>query len=282
MDQLAHYAEQLSEIIRQHIPGNLMPGTLPAAAIVILVFGVGISVLGAKLARWLITVAFAVGGLIGGMKLGGFADLSPIATAMIGAAAFGAVGFVMHRLWVGMFTGLFLASVAFGVLSTQMVLPHLDGFAEQQRAARIAMVQTEVTEFEPGQVGDAVHASSERLVDVGKSFTNYVMERQPSLRKYGVITVIAFGAFGLLLGMFLCRLTLILFTAAFGTSLIATGMAMLGKDVHVDMLQLCQDRPEMSALALVAFFLFSVVLQTMLTRREPSGGKSAPQPAASA
>jgi len=69
------------------------------------------------------------------------------------------------------------------------------------------------------------------------------------------------------MGIFLCRITLILFTAAFGTSLIAGGMAMLSGHVQVDMLQMCQDRPEMSAAALASFFVFSIILQALLTRK---------------
>jgi hypothetical protein len=77
------------------------------------------------------------------------------------------------------------------------------------------------------------------------------------------------------MGIFLCRITLILFTAAFGTSLIAAGMAMLGRHVDVDMLALCQQRPEMSAASLASFFFFSIILQAMLTRRDAQQGTPA-------
>lgn len=265
MDQLAHYAQQLAEMFRQHAPADATMPAMPAA-IVALVFGVGICVLGAKLARWLITVVFAVGGLLAGLSLGGHVDAAPMITALLGASALGVVGYMMHRLWVGVFTGAFLATVAFGVLSTQMILPHLDGFAKQQEVA----AQQEVTTFTPGPVSDAMHAGWDRFWDYTHQFGEYLVANQPDIQKYSIGVVVIAGAFGLLMGVFLCRLTLILFTAAFGTSLIGAGMAMFGQEVHVDMLKMLQERPEMSALALGAFFIFSIILQTMLTRSAPA------------
>jgi hypothetical protein len=270
MDQLAQYAQQIADLLRQHAPNGTLPPVAPTA-IVALIFGVGICVLGAKLARWLITVAFAVGGLAAGLRLGGYFGVAPMYSSLVGAAMLGAVGFMMHRLWVGLFTGAFLASVAFGVLSTQVALPHLSEFEAQQRAA---IAQTEVTQFEPGPVGDAVQAGWDRLIDYGKDFFQFVSSKHPAVEKWGPVSIIVAAGFGLLMGIFLCRSTLILFTAAFGTSLIGSGMTMLGGQFEIDMLKLFQERPGMSALALGAFFVFSVVLQTMLTR--PDGGSSAP------
>ena len=143
MDQLALYAQKLNELVHQHIPADGLPATLPTA-VATLVFGVAICVLGAMLARWLITVVFAVGGLVAGLSLGGHVDIAPLVLALLGAAALGTLGYALHRLWVGVATGAFLASVAVGVLSTQMVLPHLDEFRQQQNvaAALVDIVQT--------------------------------------------------------------------------------------------------------------------------------------------
>jgi len=265
MDQLAQYAQQLADLYGQNAPK--LPASLPAA-VMTLVFGVAICVLGAKLARWLITVAFAVGGLVAGLSLGGRVDLAPLVTALLGASALGAIGFTLHRLWVGLATGAFLATVAFGVVSTQMVFPHVNEFREQQLVA----AQADPSRDQAGAVGEAMNAGWDQFWGMTDSFKQFVAEREPNLQKYGVIAVLFAAALGLLMGIFLCRLTLILFTAAFGTSLIAGGMAMLGHHVEVDMFTLCQQRPDMSALALGAFFVFSIILQTLLTR----GGDKAP------
>lgn len=267
MEQLAQYAKQLSEVIHQHAPATAFSAALPTA-IAALVFGVAICVLGAMLARWLITIVFAVAGLVGGLSLGGHVDLSPLVLALLGAAALGTLGYALHRLWVGVATAAFLASVAFGVLSTQMILPHLDEFKQQQAVE----ARVEVTEFHPGPVGDAVSAGWEQFSSYMDAFGHFVVAREPNLQKYGLITVPAAAGLGLLMGVFLCRITLILFSAAFGTSLIAAGIAMLGQHVEVDMLKLCESRPEMTAAALASFFVFSIILQSLLTR---GGGSQA-------
>lgn len=265
MDQLAQYAQQLGDIYNEHAP--TLRASLPTA-VMTLVFGVTICVLGAKLARWLITVAFAAGGLVAGLLLGGQTDVAPLAVALMGAAALGAVGFVLHRLWVGLATGAFLASVAFGVISAQMILPHVEEFRELQLTA----AREEVTHFEPGPVGEAMQVSWDHVRNTTASLIDFAIAKEPNLRKYGFLGVIFAGGLGLLMGIFLCRLTLILFSAAFGTSLIAVGLTMLGGHLQVDILELCQQRPEMSAVALACFFVFSIILQTLLTRRARSSG----------
>jgi len=270
MDQLANYAQQLAELFRLHAPDNVVSATLPTAVFT-LAFGVGICVLGAKLARWFITVVFAVGGLVAGFSMGGHFNLAPLVVALIGAGALGGLGFVMHRLWVGLATGLFLATVAFGVVSTKMVLPHVEEFRQQQ----VETAKQEVTNFEPGPVGDVVKTGWDEFWKMGDKFSAFILQKEPDVRKYGVITVIVAAGLGLLMGIFLCRLTLILFTAAFGTSLIGSGMAMLGRHVEVDMFQLCQERPDMTAAALACFFVFSIILQTLLTRKGASTASAA-------
>ena len=73
---------------------------------------------------------------------------------------------------------------------------------------------------------------------------------------------------GLLLGLLLSRLTLIVFTAAFGTMLISGGIYVMGNGMGMDMLQATRDRPGMSGLAILSFFVVSIALQTALTRKE--------------
>ena len=262
MDQFADYARQLTELVHHHIPAQAIPPAVPTA-VVALVFGVGICVLGAKLARWFITVFFAVGGLMAGLKISQCYGYPPPLTALIGGAAVGTVGYVLHRLWVGIFTATFLATVAFSVLSTQVVFPHLVEFDKTER-------EVVVDEFHPGPEA-AAQASWEHFDDYLERFGEYLIEREPLVKRHAALCVLGAGLLGLLMGIFLCRLTLILFSAALGMSLIGSGIAVLGSCLGMEVYQTCQQRPEMSAIALASFFLVSVVLQAALTRPEPAG-----------
>ncbi len=266
MNQLALHAQQLSELLRQHVPAEAMAASLPTAVAALLI-GVGVCVLGAKLARWFTSVVFVVGGIAAGLATGAEVGFAPLPSAVIGGVLLGALGYGVHRLWVGMFAGLFLATVAMGGLASQLILPHQAEF----EAARPAPV---VTEFRtgPADAGDSVEAAVaagwDQCTEYLMSVLRYAMDREPHLRRFGVLWVIGAAALGLLMGIFLYRLTLILFTAAFGVSLIGTGIAMLGPHLGLDVYEICQQRPQMSAAALASCFVLSIILQTLLTRPE--------------
>ena len=262
MEQYTDYAQQLVELVRHYVPPSAIPPALPTA-VVALIFGVGVSVLGAKLARWFITIFFAVGGLVAGLKISQCYGFPPPVTTLLGGAAVGAVGFILHRLWVGLFTATFLAVVAFSVLSSQVAFPRL---LEFDKAEREAIVE----EFHPGPSGEVAEESWQRLRDYSDRFGAYLIEREPMFEKHAGVCVVGAGVLGLLMGVFLCRLTLILFTAALGMSLITSGIGVLSSYLGMDVYQICQQRPEMSAIALASFFLLSVVLQAALTRPEPA------------
>ena len=260
MDRLAELARQLVDLVQQHVPADAIPPTVPTA-VVLLFFGVGVSVLGAKFARWFITVFFAVGGLVAGLAVSQRMGISPPFTALVGCVVIGGLGYSLYRCLVGLGAGVFLTIVAFSVLSVQMVVPHLDQFPNWTGPVPVAAA----TEEGVGTAEQAIEATWEQLKVDLHEFGNYIIQREPNLERYAGWAVAVAGIVGFLMGVFFCRMTLIVFCAAFGTFLITSGICLLQPNV----LQTQSFSPEMSSLTLLSFFAVSLVLQAILTRPEP-------------
>jgi hypothetical protein len=276
MNGYANYVSTLFDVIKQHLPSEVIATQFPAAIVAILI-GVGVCVLGAKLARWFITIIFASAGMVGGLGLGKALGFSSPISALGGGLALGAVGFSLYRFWVGLLAGAFLSSVALGIVSSQTAFPRLSEFNELNQKTQTV---EEVRDFQPGPSenllgpsGNVLQSGWEKLEDYGSRFWDYLNQQDSSLRLKIVCWGVGAGLVGLLLGLLLSRLTLIVFTAAFGTLLISSGIYVLGNGMGMDMLQATRDRPGMSVLAILSFFVVSIALQTALTRKEASASE---------
>lgn len=248
------------DILRHNMPEALRLA-LPTG-IIALIFGVTLGILGAKLARWFIAVSFVVLGLMAGLGMSRATNLSPFMCAIFGGLVVGGIGFALHRLLVGAFAGVFLAGVALSVFSTEKILPHLPDFKQS-----LQVVPAGVEDFPPGPPATEAAAESwTRVKSVARQFGEYLVAKEPNVRKYGALIVLGAGLVGLLMGIFFCRLTLVLFTSAFATSLIATGLAMVGPAFGVDVYALSRSQPLLSAGGLAACFIILLILQSSLTR----------------
>ncbi|GJM26384.1 MAG: hypothetical protein DHS20C16_27990 [Phycisphaerae bacterium] len=264
MNEMTNYISTLFDVFKQHLPSEVIATQFPAAIVAILM-GVGVCVLGAKLARWFITIIFASAGMVCGLGLGKALGFSSPISALGGGLALGAVGFSLHRFWVGLMAAAFLSSVALGVVSSQSAFPRLSEFNDLEQKSQIV---TEVQDFQLGPSENALQSGWDKLDAYGDRFWEYLNKQDSSLKLKVVGWGVGAGLVGLLLGLLLSRITLIVFTAAFGTLLISSGVYVLGNGMGMDMLQATRDRPAMSGLAILSFFVVSVALQTALTRKE--------------
>ncbi len=264
MQKYTEFASTLFDVFRQHLPSEVIDTQFPAAIVAILI-GVGVCVLGAKLARWFITIIFASAGMICGLGLGKALGFSSPISALGGGLALGGVGFSLYRFWVGLLAGLFLSSVALGIVSSQTAFPRLTEFNNLQQSTEPSV---ELQDFQVGSSQATLESGWDQLEAYGERFWAFLNKQDESLRLKIVGYGVGAGLVGLLLGLLLSRITLIVFTAAFGTLLISSGIYVLGNGMGMDMLQATRERPGMSGLAILAFFVVSVVLQTALTRKE--------------
>src|ERR1043166_8615930 len=100
MDQVASILDQLRLFAVQHAPDRMPTGAIPVALILLLA-GVGISVLGAKFARFGLTAAFVVAGGMLGDRFAFVFDFPRVPCVAVGAFLIGLIGFQTFRVWVG-------------------------------------------------------------------------------------------------------------------------------------------------------------------------------------
>jgi len=90
MNEIETILEQARLFFVQHAPTDALRGAVPAA-LIFLVAGVGLSVLGAKLARFGITSAFVGLGGVLGFRFGQEMGFQPLICALVGAFLVGVI-----------------------------------------------------------------------------------------------------------------------------------------------------------------------------------------------
>jgi len=260
MDHLADFAQQISSIIQQHVPQSAIPPWWFAAGVG-LTAGVALCVLGAKLARWCIVVILAGLGIAGGVGADTYLGISPLACGLVGGIFGGGVGYFFHRLWVGLFSAAFLATAVIGIYSSQSVAPHLVEFDHAYQVTESA-----TADFHVGPGYDQPNIDWRHFENYVSRFQTYLQEKSPNVQRYLTLWALAAGIGGFVLGALFSRLILIVFTSACGSVLVAGGVALLAQAGGLDIYQTLEQRPGISGLGVVMFFVVSVVLQVMLTR----------------
>ncbi len=261
--------EQARLFVQQHAPSELMREALPFG-IVCVVAGIGVSVLGAKLARVGLTGLFMLLGAGLGVfcaRQGGWP--APVC-ALIGAAILGFVAFQTFRFWVGMAAAMVLATVAAGAFGYERVVPHMQEF-ERTRLTTTASQPLE------GRAAFTVPTPAEQEAYVTRTpqqwlgdLWRFVAERDATAAQTARAWVLAAGIVGLFLGVVAARWALIISAAVVGTSLLTTGGTTLLSCASPEVWRNTVYRPALMGLLIGAIFVASLVVQTMLTRQPKS------------
>ncbi|MCK4660303.1 MAG: hypothetical protein KAV82_12340 [Phycisphaerae bacterium] len=292
-DHLTQFAEQVHGLWQTNIPPEYQVPVFPVA-VGMLVIGIGLSVLGAKLARWGITCAFGAAGVAVAAALAPGIDLSTIAVIVIGAIVAGGIGYWMFRLWVGLAAAALFGVVAVGFYGSHAVVPH---FLEYQSGYdfnnAVAMPQagdietfTAVYHAEDDKAGTvslartfASEAGADALSGLrawAEDFWVYVQSQEADVNKWIPGIGLAAGLIGFLLGVFRSRFTLILGTAMVGITLVMSGLAGLAAKMQLNVPQAIGQHTQAICIAGVLMLLASILLQALLTRKVP-GKTPAPQ-----
>lgn len=266
MNELTTHFEQIRLFCQQHLPAATMDNIVPVA-VLSLVVGVLLSVVGAKLARAGFTLAFVAAGAFAGYRFGGLAEVPLSLCVLGGALMIGVIGFVTFRLWVGAAVAAVVATAALGAFGYQNLLPHLPEFEQTHMTASAAV----------GQVGDFAVPSPEEnsafangnIATLGKKFWAFAKQKDASLERRALVWGIAALVTGLFLGVLTIRWALVLSTSFLGTVLVGGGAATLFTHFFPQSLQSFQAHPGIGASAVGTFLVMSLVLQTMLTRATP-------------
>ncbi len=257
--------EQIRLFAVQHAPSEMLTDAVPFA-LICLVAGTGLSVLGAKLSRFGLTCGFV---LLGGAA-GAFAGRGlgfPVPVCGLGGALMGGViGYQTFRLWVGLAAALVFSAVALGLFGYKQIVPHVPEFNQM-----VAVPAAGGSSFElpsPEQQQAYRDRTPRQWVE---EFWSFVGQKDASVPREGRALALAALLTGLCLGVMAVRTALILSTSLLGTGLVATSLATFLTNSVPASCSAVQQHPIAIGIGVGAFFVASVVVQTLLTRKAPSG-----------
>ncbi|RJP39703.1 MAG: hypothetical protein C4547_03320 [Phycisphaerales bacterium] len=246
----------------------------PKVAVVALIVGVLLSVLGAKLARSALTLAgVVVGGYVGLNILAHDTDFPRALCVLLPAAIVGGIAYQSYRLWSGALAATLITALAMGTFSYQRVLPYV---AELQAAAAEAAASVPP----PGQLelptADQLHAAPASAAETLRGYWTRASEADPRLVPHARSLATAAALMGLLVGMIFLRASMILCTSFLGTVLLGSGMTEIIRAFSPGFYQSLVDYPNVGATAMGACFVISLIMQARLTRPSRSGSVAEP------
>lgn len=270
MDAVSQFLDRAQLLVQNHVPQEVSVPVMTATAIGLIVIGLGSAVLGAKLARGVLITSFVVMGLMAGVAVGHRVDAPEIVAGLVGAGIGGAMGYFLHRLWVGIAAGVLMSMLVTGTYGAYHLVPHLDAY-EQSHGAIPAVTDGHFTTPDP-QTQEA--RLNPQFTDWSKGFWNYVNEKAPQVTRNLEIITPALACLGVLMGLVAVRLTLVLMTSVAGIVLLTSGLAALVHQFRPELYETTMQHPEAIGAAFGVFLIGSLVLQTLLTR--PAKAKAAP------
>ena len=265
MNEIETILEQARLFIVQHAPTDALRAAIPAA-LVFLVAGIGLSVLGAKLARFGITSAFIVLGGVLGSRFGQEMGFQPLICALVGAFLIGVIAYQTFRLWVGVGAAIVFSSMVLGTFGYQRVVPYV---AEFQQGGQQPAIQSPITFAVPTPLEQQAHLDRTPR-QWAEEFWAFVTQRDAIVaRNTKALATVALLT-GLCLGIVAVRWALILATSLVGTVLVTTAAATLLTRSVPESYQAFQSNPGLVGVGVGGFLVTSLILQTMLSRKSPS------------
>jgi hypothetical protein len=287
--------ENVGELIRQHLPQEIAVPVFTAGPVALAVFGLGMAVLGAKLSRFALTVAFGVVGVGLGIWVCQRADFSMVVGAPVGAIVFGVVGFALRRLWIGAIAAAMLVSIATGGYGYRAVLPHVESIAAmpdwvapgagQDVADTLGFSKSAGTSTaSSGRVSSGKYVVPDEQTQqahLNPAFTDWLdsvwtkaTASDVNLKRNMLALAGGVGLFGLLVGLMAPRLTVVLLTSVVGTSMLISGLTAAARHWYPETYEASIQHPQALGVGCSLFLVGSLVLQFLLTR--PDKAKAPP------
>ncbi len=263
---MSDLVSQIETFVHQSLPAAALDQAV-LAALVALIAGIGLCVLGAKLARFALTCACITGGGYLGMALiAPDMGLPSAACAVGGAVVVGAIGFLSFRLWVGLMAASLASALVLGAFSYQRVLPYLDDF----NIGGEAMALSSPAEY----AQDFKLAAAERIVEAKAStrealaeYWDFVKARDMKVVPHARSLGLGAALLGLFVGIVAMRFALILSTSFLGTMLVGSGVTGLLSGFSPGFYKAVAQHQSFATAALGMCFVISLILQARLTRK---------------
>lgn len=271
MDQVQPIFEQIRLFIEQQVDPKYLTHT-GAMLAAILGLGIGLSVLGAKLARFTMTCGFVILGGLAGVYFSRLTGVMAAPCVLAGAAMVGTIGFLSFRLWVGVLAAVVVGALVLGGFGAQRVKPLLADFnpnavwsaTEGEGAYSIPLTPEDQQAYRDRTPG-------ERLSD----FWAYVNAKDATLTRHGKAIGLGAVLAGMLIGLTASRFTLILTSSVVGTFLVVAGLGGIATAYAPSIYDAGFDNPGILGAAMGAFLVASLIVQTLVTRNAPEGAESA-------
>lgn len=265
MTEIESILEAARSFAVQHAPAEALRGAVPAA-IVLLVAGVGISVLGAKLARFGMTTVFVVvGGALGAMFAKEF-NFAPVVCVLGGALLVGIIGFQTFRLWVGIGAAMVFSSAVMGTFGYQKVVPYLSEFRQQ---TQVQALESPIAFAVPSPAEQTAYRDRTPK-QWAEEFWTYLTQRDAATAQNTKALSLVALLTGLCMGILAVRWALIIATSLIGTVLVTSAAATLLTNSVPESCQAFQQNPSLVGVGVGGFLVTSLILQTMLSRKSPA------------
>jgi len=257
IEPISEFWTRIFDFLFQFVPRERLPGGDLVAG-VLLVVGIVSATLGAKLARPAVTLAFAGAGAAIAARYGGLLGIPLPVTVVVAAILSGLLGRVAFRLWVGVLMGATLALVALGIYGSAHILPHWQTFEAARVVERALPDATQ-------QQGSAWETTTQTFRD----FWAHLKGQQADVERNTLLIAAGAGIFGLVLGLWAARFTLVVSSATCGVLLVATASYLAAQCYWPHVLESLPTHAKQVDVAVLSFLAASLVLQALLTRRRP-------------
>ena len=270
MTDLQSFLDRGRELIVQHAPTEVLQEAIPFA-LVCLVLGIGLSVLGAKLSRFGLTSVLAMGGGVVGLFVANETGYPPLVCSLVGSLMAGVVAFMTFRLWVGVVAALVFSTAAMGGIGYQRVVPHLADFDATHGLVSAHSVDAGSFVVPSPEAQEAFNQRTAKAW--AQDLWTFAKERDVNLARDGRALGLVAALAGLFFGVIAVRTALVLSTALVGTGLVALAAGTFLTHSAPQAYQALQSRPALLGMAAGSFFVGSLVVQTLLTRKAPATEK---------
>lgn len=277
MDDITQLGEQARMFFAHHVPTEVSMPLFIAMPIGLIVVGLGLSVLGAKMAKPALAVAFTLAGVVGGgLVLGAATGVAPGIGMLIGGLVCGVTGYMLHRLWVGLAAAVLLSSLAGVGYGAQSLLPALQSYDvdfPHMAAADTDNFTVPETDREAKVFSTEFKQWVDDSGDWGRGFWEHASAGDTRLTRYLPMIAIGAGLVGLVLGLLVPRFMMISLTSVMGVAFMTSGSAALTQQFEPVLYQSALGHPRAMGMACGALLLGSLILQTLLTRSDKPKSK---------
>ena len=262
MDQLPSGIEPVLELIRYHVPPAWLSSALAGAGVVGFL-GLILALWGTRVFRPVLVLAFAAGGAWVGLAGNQWLGLGQWFCLISAALVFGALGFVLYRLWVGVGWAALLVCAGLSVLGYRQALPHWEAF-DQSRLTEAILAEDA---FQPPTVEEqASFNQPDPAVVLGK-FGSYLAENVPHIQRNALLIIVLVGVVGLLMGLVAVKFTVILASSLVGVSLLGSAVGYGLQRFEPEILERALGRPAAVWAGLGLAVVLSMAIQWFQVRR---------------